>query len=428
MGIDMEKKKQLSCPQCQEIIIKDHGFVAWCDKCNWNVKPEENKEPKTLFEKIYLKAGKRSSEKMLSLMIQNGELLPKVTFQKIITLCFSALVHILSFGLLLSGIYLIIAMYPFILPMLFGLLLVFIAWATRPIGYKLTAKPLSREQFPVTYQIVDEISSLFNTKKVYGIIINGEFNASFAQVGFKRKKIMHLGLPLISILKKQELVSLISHELAHGINGDLNRSIFIGSAMSTLSRWYQMIKPARLYETLEFTAIIALFMIPVNLFLLLVSKLIYMYLYCICQLDWLDSQRAEYMADNHAVMISGKDAKLAMLDKLHLDSLFDFSIQKTINNPNSNPLLDEFQNQVAQIPSKELERIRRLNLMSNSKLDVTHPPTVNRISYINSLKDNPAKYQLTDELYNHFIVEISSLRSNIEKKIINDYKKNVLGW
>ncbi|MDQ0878742.1 Zn-dependent protease with chaperone function [Paenibacillus sp. V4I3] len=428
MELTLENKSRINCPQCQEIVLKVHGYATWCDKCNWNINPKENKGPKNLFEKIYIQAGKKSSEGLLNTMIRNGALYPKVTVRKILTIFSGTVVHLLSLSLCLSGVYLLIAEFPYILLMIIGVFLIFLAWLTRPKGYTLDTEPLSRERFPVSYQIVDEIASTFGAGKVHGIIINGDFNAAFAQVGLKRKKIIQFGLPLIAILEKQELVALISHELAHGINGDLNRGFFIGSAINTLSTWYQIIKPNRLFEPNGFSFVIAICMIPVNVFLLLVSKLIFVFLYLICHLNWLDAQRAEYLADSYATKISGKDAKLSLLNKMHLHFLFDFCILKTINNRNSNPLFEEFKNQAAHIPEKELERINRINLMSDSRLDVTHPPTANRISYINSLEYNNPKYQMTDELYNQFINELSSLKSSIEVKILDDYKSNVLGF
>ena len=420
--------KTINCPQCQGIVYEHPDYVTWCEKCNWNVLPEGNMQPSSLFDKLYLKAGKKQSEGLLNSMIRNGSLPPKISFRKILFLAFCTFIHIISLILCLSGIYLIIAEFPHVLPMIIGSFLLLLAWTTRPRGYRLDTKPLSREQFPAAYQIVDEIASITGAQKVHGIIIDGRFNASIAQTGLRKKQIIYLGLPLLSILEKQEFTSLVAHEIAHGMNGDLNRSFFVSSTISSLITWYQMIKPTKLFDTDVNSFLIALGLLPVNIFLLLVSRLIYLSLYLICHLNWFDSQRAEYLADRYAAEITGKDGLLSFLNKLHLQSLFDFCIQKTANDPGVNSLFDELQNRVKRIPDKELERIKRVYSMSDSRLDATHPPTANRILYIDTLKISAPKYELTDELYNRFRNEITPLKPVMELKILDEYKVNVLGW
>jgi len=420
--------KTINCPQCQGIIYEHPDYVTWCDKCNWNVMSKEYLEPLNLFDKLYLRVGKKQSEGMLNFMIRNGSLPPRISFQRISLLAFCTFFHIISLILCLSGIYLLIAEFPHVLPMIIGSFLLLLAWSTRPRSYRLDTKPLPREQFSAAYQIVDEIASTIGAQKVHGIILDERFNASITQTGLRKKQIIYLGLPLLSILDKQELASLVSHEIAHGMNGDLNRSFFVNSAINSLITWYQMIKPDKLFDTDNNSFYIALGMVPVNIFLLLVSRLIYLSLYLICHLNWYDSQRAEYLADRYAAEVTGKDGLLSLLNKLHLQSLFDFCIQKTANNPDVTSIFDELEKRAKNIPDKELDRIKRVYSMSDSRLDVTHPPTVNRISYINSLKITAPKYQLTDELYNRFSTEITPLKPDMELKILDEYKINVLGW
>lgn len=248
MELTMEPKTQTVCPECNTVLPNHHGFVTWCDKCNWNVLPSEEEGPQSLFDKLYLQIGKRTSEGLLASMLQNGSLRPGTSIRKILTLFLSSLVHLLSLALFLSGVYIAIATSFSLVPTILGAFLLLLSWAARPRGYKLTEKPLPRDQFPALYRAVDEISSTLAARKVHGIVVNGDYNASFAHVGLGRKKIIHLGYPLICTLNNQELTALISHEVAHGINGDLNRGLYVSSAINTLSTWYQIIKPGKLFD------------------------------------------------------------------------------------------------------------------------------------------------------------------------------------
>lgn len=168
-------------------------------------------------------------------------------------------------------------------------------------------------------------------------------------------------------------------------------------------------------------------MLPVNVIFLLVSQLIYLMLYLICHLNWLDSQRAEFLADRLAAEASGKEAKLSLLNKMHLHSLYEFCVLKTINNRNPKPLFDEFSAQAANLPARELERLKRASLLNDSRLDTTHPPTPHRISYIQSLEKNKPRYELTDELFHQLKLELSSVKGEVERKVLDDYRGYLFG-
>jgi len=360
-------------------------------------------------------------------MLQNSALPPRFPLRKLLTLGACAFVHLISLSLFICGVYLLITQYASPL-LVIGIILLLLAWSTRPRGYKLPAKPLAREQFPPNYQLMDELSASLGAGRVHGIIIDGKFNASVAHIGLSGKKVIHLGLPLICVREKEELAALIAHELGHGINGDLASGLFIHMAIHTLLTWYEVIKPDRLYETNDISAFIALLMVPVNAGLWLISKFLYGALMIICHLNWHDSQRAEYLADRCAVRVSSKKAVLSLLHKLHFGPLFHLHVQRAINNRNKPPLFDQFQRQAAHLPEMEWERIRRVSLKEDSRLDTTHPPTVHRIAYIHSLEAESPGCAITDDLYNRCKAELASLQPDIEQKTLDLYKSDVLGW
>jgi len=412
------------CPDCQAVIKKDDGYIVWCDQCNWNLQPSEEKEPKNLFEKLYRQVGERVSDDLLSKMIQKRDLRAKMSARKGLVLFFSSIVHMFSLALLICGIYLIATKYTNVFFLFLSAICLLAAWLTKPTRYKPPSKPLSRTHFPVTYQIIDEICSATHAKKIHGVVVTTEFNASYALLGIWRKRIIELGFPLITILEKQEVVSLLAHELAHGMNNDLQRGAFVGSAINALSVWHRLIKPDKIFTSSE-NLIIAICMIPANLLLLLTAKLISLWLQIICHLNWQSSQQAEYMADRKAADIAGKTSMTSLLNKLLLDSLFDFCVMKTFNNPGRITLTEEFRNRAAGMPNKEWERLKRVTQLTKSRLDVTHPPTANRLAHIDSLDFTIPKYQLSEDMYKQLMREIFTLKSEAEKKIIDEHKGHI---
>ncbi|TXK83965.1 M48 family metallopeptidase [Paenibacillus sp. N3.4] len=408
------------CPDCNHVMEDIKGYVTWCEKCNWNLKTAKKYVPKSIFEKIYLRAGEKSGQNLLHSLLQKENLNPTFFSLKLLTLVASSFIHLASLCIFVSGFYLIKSDFPNVLFIILGISLMVLAWITRLKPNKLRHPPLSREHYPNLYKFTDEISSTLNADKVYGIIIDEKFNASFSQIGWKQKKILRLGLPLLSVLNKQELVALISHEIAHGINGDLNKGLWVGSAIHTLSSWYQITKPDKIFDTRYRAG--ALFMIFANILLLLVSKILYFLLYLLCHLNWRDSQRAEYLADQIAAKTAGKEAILSLLNKLHFQDSYEFTILKVINTKREGHFFEDFVEQVLMTPEKELERIKRLELLDNSRLDATHPPTGNRITYINSLDLDKANFIIKNETYQLIMNEISELHLSIEKSILDDYK------
>jgi Zn-dependent protease with chaperone function len=429
MEVVLKNTTQISCPNCSTTLPVHHGYTTWCDQCNWNMQQENPVEPRNLFEKIYMRVGIKSSESLLNTILQNGTSPAKFSGVKLLTYFLAACVHIVSVGFFTIGCFLIGLYYPSPLLILTGLACIIFGWVALPKGYKPETPPLSRKQFPILYQTIDEISAALHTRKVDGIIVDGKYNAGYAQMGFRRRPIIHLGLPLVSILDKQELVAIISHELAHGINGDFQRGFFVNSAIRTLVSWYDLITPDRLFNTRDHSFFLAVGMIIPNLLMLLLSNFIVFLLFLICNLNWRDSQRAEFWADRCAAVTAGKVAAIQMLNKFSYGQLFDFTVLKFINSKGSSgSLIQQFQQLIEQVPDAELERIKRINLLTDSKLNVTHPPTANRISFIQSMDSQLPLYQMTDEIHRQLLNELSKLAAPIESKIVDDVKSNVLGY
>jgi Zn-dependent protease with chaperone function len=99
----------------------------------------------------------------------------------------------------------------------------------------------------VLYGIADEVARSVGAPAVDEIRVGDTFNASFSLVGWRRKRVMCLGLPLFSILTPQERVALIGHELGHCVNGDITRTLVVDTAINTLVDWYGILHPGSIW-------------------------------------------------------------------------------------------------------------------------------------------------------------------------------------
>lgn len=106
----------------------------------------------------------------------------------------------------------------------FGWVLVALAWVVlRALWVKMPAPEgirLTRAQAPRLFELADELASKLEAPRVHVLQINGEYNASLAQVprlgpfGWQRNYLT-LGLPLMQALTTEQFRAVLAHELGH---------------------------------------------------------------------------------------------------------------------------------------------------------------------------------------------------------------------
>jgi heat shock protein HtpX len=111
----------------------------------------------------------------------------------------TAVVNGFTLVLALVGGWLCVAGWPNLFALFGGFLCVLIVWFLRPRFPSLRGKVVSRNEFPTLYKVSGDIARLLGTSNVQGIVVDENFNAALGQVGWRRDKILYLGLPLFSI-------------------------------------------------------------------------------------------------------------------------------------------------------------------------------------------------------------------------------------
>lgn len=411
----------INCPKCNSNIEITEGYVQWCEHCLWNLKPyEEETDKDNIIDRTYKRVGSELGKKLFQSMVTSGSMKPTMTVAKLLALILSCIVCSISIISIMLMVYLLINFGTNIVLILLSLFLLGIAVVTFPRFGK-TPKIVSRNEFPTLYKLVDDITKASDSKDVYGIVINEEFNASFTEVGLKRRKIISIGLPLFYILNNEEKVALLSHEIAHGVNGDITRGLLTGTAINTLITWYELVSPENNVE--DSWGYIPIISTITNLIMLALSKIILLVIIILIHLVYNDSQRAEYLADYIGASISGTNAMKSLLDKLHLDITYKIALQKTALNGKKTTFFHEILTQVNMIPKKELERIKLVERAEGSRLDATHPPTAYRISLMEQLNNFNPKIRLSESDSLLIEKELELVKNKIEKTLIDDYKR-----
>ncbi len=422
------------CPECQRELPVDPRCVTWCDHCGWNVQPDNTLQPRNLFEQLYLSLGQAQSKQLFAAMTATttGQSRPSLTTAVAISIAVA--VHCVTIMLAIAGCWLLLRteLNPFLL--LLGVLCLGLAWIVCPRLNREPASVASPDQFPVLYQLTNQIAQQLGAKPVRNIVIDHHFNASFHEVGWRQQPVVTIGLPLFAILTPQEQIAILAHELAHGVNGDPRRGFLIGSAVRSLQQWHQLCLPDSLQRETGRYAIgtttgflVYASQSLANVLMRGCSRAPWLGAYLLSHLLWRDSQRAEYYADWLAARVGGTAAALTALDKLHLENVVARTVQHVAIEANAQrsrngvSFVKTLRRNVAQLPAREVERIRRVETLQNARLDVTHPPTPYRIQFLRSRPHGAGCVSLSEADAVALEQELFSMEQRIARELVDQY-------
>jgi heat shock protein HtpX len=366
---------------------------------------------------IYEKLGRRFGESMLQQVSERQSLRPGFSFSRLAAYVLAAAVHLVSLFFLVSSIYFIAQWQESIWFAVLGLFLLALSWVTRPRFGKLdkSEQIVPREELSELYHVVDKLCETAGVRPIDGIIIDQEFNASVRTVGVRGKRILTIGLPLFTILPKDERMALLGHEIGHFANNDVARSIFVGGAIGTLATWYDLLDVQHVDEIEGIFGIISGFfmkglaLIPYVLFMLIIH------------LSWHDSQRAEYFADLVGAELSGTKSSISLMEKIQFDQIFYHVVRKAAVTNSSSSLLDHFRKKVEELPSKEFRRLKRVSELELSKLNYTHPPNAYRIQFLNSQNFYSSRISLTVEQNKKIDKELAKHEERVQDTLVGEY-------
>jgi Zn-dependent protease with chaperone function len=412
----------LACPECGAPVPVEPGFSPWCDRCGWNIAPPRTPVPQTLFERFYASIARRGGAHLAAQIARQAHKGPRLTLTAIGAGLIAALVHATTLIFLIAGILLVTSPAAHLLVIGGGLLLLLIAWFFRPRPLMTPDGVLERDRFPALYQLVDEIADGLGTARPHGIVVDHRYNAGIARYGWRQRRILTLGLPLLKILDPQERVALVGHELAHARSRDLSRGRFIGSAVTTLQGWYELLQPSRLVHSpwgLE-----GIPTLPAHVFTRGLSLIPLAASYLLSLLLFRDSQRAEYRADLLAAGLSGTQAALRLLEKMHFSDLFEATANGLFINE-ANDAFGDFADAVERMPPRELARIRRIETIQGASLDTSHPPTVNRVQMLNANGPPTASVVLAASDSRRIDEEVQQIAARVRRELLDDVQERM---
>lgn len=175
---------------------------------------------------------------------------------------------------------------------------------------------LDRSTQPKLFREIEEIAAALNEQIPCEVYLIGQPNAFVADrggtLGFGSRRVMGIGLPLLSILNVSELRAVLAHEFAHFYSGDTSLGPWMFRARTVLIRSFQNM--ANLQEIGHIHILRLLFA--------LVGFVIERYFIFFLRVTNFVSRKQEHRSDELACLIAGKQPAIRGLEKIHGAALF----------------------------------------------------------------------------------------------------------
>lgn len=417
---DLTAHHEVECKDCGNRVPEIDCYRPWCE-CGWNIHMQEDDlEVKGFLVKYYLEISKKRGKTIYESLQAAPNVKSSFTISMVLLYILSFFVLVASIITFSGGIAILSHTPRNVFAVFLGLAALGLTWLVFPRVPKVPLETVSEKQCPQLWNIVKRISKTLDTNPPEFIELVADYNACVWRHGYKQKKVLTLGVPLLLALKPQERVAVVAHEMGHFTNGDPARGIIVGLAIQSLVNWYTTLHPGEIRPEGEGpSSVIG------NVMMLVLAQVPYCLFWIAIHLQWDNSNVCEYVADRLASEVSGTDAMMSALTKTHLDSHFLAVVQKYVLDKHEGSMMDRLQEYFGTMPSRELERIRRQCELVNLRLDSTHPPTTWRQKMLESRIVVEPMVKLSEE-DNEMIDEELKLKSNkLEKELRDDYLSSI---
>jgi Zn-dependent protease with chaperone function len=255
-------------------------------------------------------------------------------------------------------------------------------WSVLPRRHKLDAlgPMLQRESHPRLFAELDDIAASLDEQLPREVYLMDQVNALVADRGgiFRSKRIMGIGLPLLSILTVSEFRAIVAHEFAHYYSGDTKFGPFVYKAQTAMIRTLKNV--GSIEEIIQIQIIRVLY--------LLVALVLQHYLELFLRVTNFVSRKKEYRADELACLVAGVAPFTSALQKIH-EADFPWSLYWLTE---IQPLLEKsFVPGIAEGFTQYLATVQFIveeneSEQPKSKPFDTHPPLRHRIAAIEGLR------------------------------------------
>ena len=238
----------MACPECGSTIVSEYGYAPWCPRCEWNLEryePDDGTSPlgQRIGAWLYRKAYRATMAQYRRRLDHVGRP-SRFSVGSMVLMATALAMYAAVLALLGVGIWLItLGTGPAIG---LGVFVVVLALYLFPRlgGLDSADDQITRAEAPTLFALIDEVHKVGGVKSPHVVVVDPWLNAAAGAFGFRRRRVLVLGLALWGSISPQQRVALLGHELGHFSNGDVRRLTFVQPALATLVRLADLLRPS----------------------------------------------------------------------------------------------------------------------------------------------------------------------------------------
>lgn len=391
-----------NCLMCGEPVPAAGNYPTWCPSCEWGI-PKPAEQEQGFLRSLVNRWSARQVEALFQQVSGTTVQRPGWGLARVVSYALAMVIHLSCVALFAVGVWLIVAM-PNVVTVILGIIALFLAYELRPrLGsFRRLRNVRYRDDAPVLFGVLDQVAAEVGAKPVHGVVADGSWNASYSSVGWRRRRVVTLGLPLWDALSADQKVAVLGHEFAHGVNGDARHGVIVGTSLGTLARLYSVLWPdpllqARLRRRRETAQQLGQ---AIQALLRWVIAAVFMTQQLI---SLRAGQRAEYLADAIGARVASPVSMADALDAMVTGSdtckmVIERHVSRKLHSVSSGSdpdFWDELRSALEAVPGSELERRRRVSKHALMQVTDTHPPAHLRISMLRGLPPGDAPVSLS---------------------------------
>ncbi|MGW7684235.1 hypothetical protein ACWGID_26065 [Kribbella sp. NPDC054772] len=375
----MTMDSAVDCPQCGRPLPTDARYAIWCRHCEWNLEPAPA-QPDRQVER---------ERKLADALAERPASGPERSLSAFLL---SLPVLLVPLPGLLGGLALLVFYRPFLFGVPFAAILFVITAIFRPRITRLpdSAQPVTREQAPQLYDVLDRLAGQTGTPKLQSVVVTTDTRIAIDRIGLSYRRTLRLGLPSWTVLGPQERYAALAHALY-----DDQRSVHdrvLGAAQHVIGELAATVSPGALDSAGEWRAKHSEGVDVVvgrgegqiahhrmtQIANAVLGPPIRAYHRLLRRLDLAGRQRREYRIDRRVAELVGSEPTAASLERVLLAGICYRALERAVRFDRTGDPLDAVRRTAAEIPDHEFARLVRVDRACNGRSDAEHPPTWQR--------------------------------------------------
>jgi len=231
--------------------------------------------------------------------------------------------------------------------------------------------------YPATHALVVEIARLVGSPVPDRLGVDPDFNAYTTRRG--RRRVLVFGAQLWALDDRGGRIATLAHELGHFAHGDLLQGWYVGAAQRALDAWSDIFDThghaAGGMTRRDLGPLVRLLVWPVRLLLVGYRRLLEL-------ASGPSRRRQEHYADLASAVAAGTTAAVRSLEVLLFAPGIEVTVHRAaINREDLAVAIDEFRRGLTE---ERRAAARRTGDIEKSRIDDSHPPTMERIRLLES--------------------------------------------